>query len=315
MNWVTFTARLHQMGLLADSNITDSAPTQESGAGRWLSIVGAWLAAVLLIGFVGALTGRFLEAPMFCIAAGSCLILCGIVIERSARLNTSAMKEQFCLIACLLGGLLLSRGVFLALSYKFGFLVLAILSLACLLCARGPNQRLIFATAGIGFLCALFARYQLTFYIWLILLAATTALCFQQARWVASKQGELFNALILATSIGALVSPFLLFKSLRLVGVLDVVGESATFKGFNDSDLTWAALGVLSCLAIAAAGYFTGLKVLRKLSLSGILVYGYFFYYSVGSTLLDKAYALLATGVALLLIRLWTSNKAQGESL
>jgi hypothetical protein len=222
------------------------------------------------------------------------------------------MLGQFALIACVLGGVLLSKAILQAGDQTHALFVLAALSVPCMLLTKEQNQRQLFSLAGTGFLCAAFVKYNLTFYAWLGFLVAALVVTRQQARWVASKRGDLFNALLIALSLWVLFTPFLLSKSGRMAGLIDTVADSATMRLFSGSDLSWASLGAICAAIVAAMGYFTGLKVLRKYALAAVLAYGYMFYFSIGTTLLHKAYALLATGAVLLLLRFCTASKTQG---
>ncbi len=131
---------------------------------------------------------------------------------------------------------------------------------------------------------------------WAMAIGALIFLGTRQARFAVRGQGDLFNALALAFSFAAMLSPLLLSQ----------VGGSTSRGG----DLVWALLGALSALIVAAVGYRSGLRALRGLALCALLGYGYLFYFSLGATLLHKAYALLATGALLLLLRVWTTRRA-----
>lgn len=309
MNWSDLTQRLHADGVLTNPYVTDTTPETESGYGRWLSVFGAWVAALLLLGFIGALTGRLLESDIFCAVVGSLFLATGIWMGRNEPSKNSVMLGQFSIIACVLGGILLGKAFFGIGFETSALFALAALCVPCLLLTHEQSQRLLFAVAGNGFLCLALARQHLTVVAWLLSLGGLIYVCFQQDRWVISKRGELFNAIIFALSLGVLLTPQMLSKHGRMFGFFDNFnGEVTGFHSFGSSDITWALMGAISALITAAVGYRTGLRSLRGLALAAILGYGYMFYFSFGTTLLHKSYALFATGALLIAIRLWASK-------
>lgn len=311
MNWGDFTQRLHADGFLKTAQLEDTAHLPESGYGRWLSVAGAWLTAWLLVGFIGALSGRLLESNMFCAVAGGVLLVAGLGVGRAGQSQTSVMVGQFALIACVLGGLLLSKAVLQPGWENYALLALAGLFILCLLIANEQGQRRLFALAGVGFFCAFFVRHHWSIVAWAICLIAVVTLCLQQDQWVVRRRGELFNALMPALSLGALLAPLMLSKYSQVNHLVEEVATSSSTRSFLGSDLTWASLGAISALVVAFVGYRTGLRPLRGFALAAILGYGYMFYFALGTTLLHKAFALFASGAVLLLLRLWVSSKAQ----
>jgi Domain of unknown function (DUF4401) len=315
MNWSNLTQQLYADGVLADPQVVDTAPKHESGYGRWLSVLGAWVAALLLLGFIGALAGRLLQNDIFCVTTGSLLLITGVWMGRTGLSKNSVLFGQFAIIACVLGGILLGKVISDTGFETTGLFILAALCILCLLITHEQSQRQLFAVAGIAFLCLALAGQHVTFLAWLLSLAGVIYLCWQQDHWVIRKRGDLFNALILALSLGALLTPRMLSSSGRIFGFINLLdGEMAGYQRYLSSDLTWAFMGGLSALIVAVVGYRTGLRLLRYLALMAILGYGYMFYFSLGTTLLYKAFALFSTGIFLLLIRLWVSKKTHVAS-
>jgi hypothetical protein len=313
MNWEGFIQRLYADGFLKTPQMQDTARLPESGYGRWLSIAGAWLSAWLLVGFIGALGNRLLESNLFCAAAGIVLLVGGLGVGRTVEVQTRVMLGQLALIACVLGGLLLSKALLQLGWENYALLALAGLFILCLLIASEQGQRRLFAVAGVGFLCAFFVRHHWSIVAWAICLMAVVTLCLKQDQWVIRGRGELLNALMPALSLGTLSAPLLLSKHSQVNHLVAEVAASSSTRSFLASDLTWASLGAISALVVAAVGYRTGLRPLRRFALAAILGYGYTFYFALGTNLLHKAFALFSTGVVLLLLRLWVSRKTQGS--
>jgi Domain of unknown function (DUF4401) len=312
MNWSDLTQLLHADGVLTNPHVTDTTPVPESGYGRWLSVLGAWFAALLLLGFIGALTGHLLENDVFCGIVGSLFLATGIWMGRNGSSKNSVMLGQFSIIACVLGGILLAKAFFGIGFETSALFALAALCVPCLLLTNEQSQRLLFAVAGIAFLCLALAKLNLTFVAWLLSVGGLIYVCFQQDRWVISKRGELFNSIIFALSLGVLLTPQMLSKHGRMFGFFENFnGEVTGLHSFGSSDITWALMGAISALITATVGYRTGLQSLRGLGLAAILGYGYMFYFSLGTTLLHKSYALFATGALLLAIRLWASKNVR----
>jgi hypothetical protein len=314
MIWTDLTARLHAEGHLKTAQVADAVLPPESGYGRWLSCAGAWFAAAFLLGFIGALTRHLLESDTFCIVAGSAMLAGGVWLGRSGQFRGQVMIGQFALIACVLGGLLVAKVVLRPGYGTYALLALAALCVPCFLLTREQIQRQLFATACALFLCGAFARHQLTIFAWMLGVAGLVYLAITQDRWVTKGEGDRLNALLLSASLAALLTPLLLSMFGRETGVYGAADPSWISHAFLSSDLAWALLGTISALIVGTVGYRSGLRQLRGFALAAVLGYGYVFYFSIGTTLLHKAYALFSSGAVLLLLRLWTARRVNAQA-
>ncbi len=153
MNWQTLIEQLHAEGLLEATNVEQASAHQESGYGRWLSMVGAWIAALFLMSFLAAFTASLLENAWFSGIVGGVLLVIGIAMSRDTRLPSQVMLQQFALIACVLGGVLITKALS-GFDQSAASLALAALCVPCLLTSKDSAQRHVFAVAGVGFVCA-----------------------------------------------------------------------------------------------------------------------------------------------------------------
>ena len=282
---------------------------QESGYGRWLSVLGAWIAVPLILGFLGALSGHLLVSNIFCAIAGSLFLATGLSLGRTEASKTSVLIGQFALIACVTGGVLLSKALLqpaFEKSFETGALfTLGLLCVPLLVLAREQGQRQLFALAALGFVCIALAMHHFTALAWLLSMGGLIGLAGRHYPWVAQGRGELFNTLTLTFSLGSLLTPWLLSDNGLVRGdvsnTFDAMGQKV--QSLLAHDLAWALMGAFSALVVAVVGYRTGLRSLRAMALGALLAYGYLLYFALGSTLLHKALALLASGLLLLVIR------------
>jgi hypothetical protein len=273
----------------------------ESGYGHWLTVIGAWFAAWFVILFLGELSGRLLQSNLFCAVLGALALVVGVGASRlqadeASAANRSELAAQFLNIACVLGSLLV--GIALGLTWRgiswVPYALAAVVAGICLYLSRRDLQQQWFAVLMLGSLCAGLVQERWTSAAWSLCMVGIVWLTFTQRSWVVKNRGGVFNAHALALILGALILPMIWRNEMGFMRP----GADAT-----NSDLIWAGLGLLSAACTATVSLRTGLTLLRWLALAAVFVYGFLFYFSIGSTLLDKAYALLVTGAALLVAR------------
>lgn len=347
MNWREYGEALASEGLVADPALPEREPPSAAWYLQAVSALGAWFAALLILGSVGGVLFGLFEQRGGRFVLG--LALCGgaaLVMRRRPDARGSAFLAQFTL-AVSLAGIALLGSVLLDIVRPAALMTLAFAALSALLWWLNPEpvHRALCAFGLCVALALTLLQWRLEPLVTLLFMAATIAAWLTQSRWFAAGRGELLMPLALAAALTLMLLqvPDTIPRGvsddpqLRWLGVAGGVGRAIVLAiglavtaallarrlalavtaghwlavAVACAALAWACQampGVIACLLVWLLGSAAGRPRLCALALLALGGYLTMLYYSIAQTLLDKGLLLIATA-ALLALAAWVVRR------
>lgn len=334
MNAVDLFSALHREGLRSDAaspSIPERKPVSPWYARALLGVCG-WIGGLFVIGaFGGIFVGLFNNAPGLSLLAA---ILVGIALWLYRRGGDNEVVTQFAFASSIAGQVAAGAALAHLLrpdNHQVVFaLALAVLQLV--LIGAMPNRLHRLASTMFAVAALVFAAHNTAFARWLPMAVslATVAVWLRESDWIAKRQDALWrpvgHGLLLSTLVIEVVpwvetltnihgssrywlSPFVHAPALALL-VLALTRRATILHralAISTVAILCAASGLAPGLAAAACvlliGFACGNRAITGLGLLGSLAYLGLYYYRMDTTLLVKATALAASGVALLAAR------------
>lgn len=352
MNWTDFGAALHREGLVADPVL----PARAAGGLPWYShaasALGAWFAAMFLLGFLGGLLYMLWETWPLRALAGVALCAAAIALVRK---RDSPFFAQFALAVGIAGvSLLLSAVVAIHLGTRGHLLVCCCVFAALWWLNPEPVHRALMALGAVSCGCAALLMFRLEPFVTLLASAASIAIWLNQARWavrgIDDRIGPLGHAcalalltlqvvdllpkdlttarwlpfsaaiwratiLAIALAAAALLIAQRLHRQQRTVipaSLPPIICVAVTLIALA----TWRMPGVLACLLVWLLGTWAGRAQLSWIALAGLTGYLTMQYYAQQTTLMQKGVTLLVTGLVLAAIMgvlRWMRGRSPGN--
>ena len=341
MNWREYGEALAREGLVADPVLPDREPPSAAWYLQAVSALGAWFAALLILGSVGGVLYGLFEQRGGRAVLG--LALCAgaaLVMRRRPEARGGAFLAQFSLAVSLAGiGLLGSVLLDVVRPAALMTLVFAALSTALWWLNPEPVHRAMCAFGICASLALALLQWRLEPLATLLFVVVTIGLWLGQARWFAAGRGELLLPLAFAAALTSMLlqvpdtMPRALSADpqLRWLGVAGSAGRAIVLAiglavtavllarrlalavsaghwlalAVACAALAWACRampGVIACLLVWLLGSAAGRPRLCALALLALGGYLTMLYYSLAQTLLDKGLLLIATAALLALV-------------
>jgi len=329
MNLAALYSRLHEESLVATAEAPAMPPLEPPAPWYTRAMLGfaGWIAGLFLVSFFGSvIVMLFRDGPgMLLLAAG--LLLGAVMIDRRMR---GEVMVQFALALSMAGQAFYALGfdkIFASGDSEAAAWALVVLEVVLFAVLRSSLHRVMCVAIGAGALYYALHRHGLAGAAAGVIAVAFAVLWAHEDRWRASRHGPAGAALGwgLALALGAWAAPSLFTSGEGTVRVLEGAGYGLGLMTYaalatrsaavRDRVLVLAAAGLLALAAHAAPGVIAGAlivvagfgarhRVMAALGALGIVAYLGAYYYQLDQTLLAKASALAATGLALLIARL-----------
>lgn len=299
---------------------------------------GAWLASLLLIGFVGSI-GIAADSGFAIIGAG--LIVGSVLVRRQSGNDFLVQSAMACSLA---GQAIFAYGVVEPAGMKNFDLVLAVvIAISALMFVIYPDRihKVISVVVATTSLCFLLYAHELNAIVPVFGPALALVFVFlhqRQGAFIERGYGHLVRPLMTGTMLSAfgflllstiyilpelgaetvfyprpwistiLLGMLLLYVSTRLWGQLGIEGDrlgQVVFYSFvlATCAASWAIPGLILALIVMIIGASSGSRILVGAGATFLVVFVATYFYGVQVTMLTKSITLVASGIIVLLIR------------